>query len=40
MIIKIKGGYKVISDKGIQLGTYYTPEEVKKRMSKFAEAKK
>ncbi|HYK08761.1 MAG TPA: hypothetical protein VEW42_04665 [Candidatus Eisenbacteria bacterium] len=32
MIRKIKGGYRVVSEKGRNMGTYKTEEEAKKRL--------
>lgn len=32
MIRKVKGGYRVVSKKGRNLGTYATEEEAKKRL--------
>lgn len=32
MITKVNGGYKVVSEKGRNMGTYKTKEEAKKRL--------
>ncbi len=32
MIRKIKGGYRVVSEKGRNMGTYKTKEEAQKRL--------